>query len=141
MPIKIKPVPSSTQFDDKRFKKLNTEFGGKLFKPPFRMTIVGASGSGKTSFVYSLLDDIYHKYFDLIYIFSMTASSDDALAKIKCNDGEGPEIFHEFDLADFKDLIDEIQEEQEARKEEKKVPLRICMLFDDFICDKRIFNP
>lgn len=139
--LKIKPVPSITTYDDQRFKKLNKKYGGKLFKPPFRCTIVGSSGSGKTSFVYSLLDDIYHKYFDLIYIFSMTSSSDDALNKIKCYDGEGPEIFHDFNLDDFNDLIEEIQEEQENRKEEKKIPLRICMLFDDFITDKRLFNP
>ena len=62
----IEPIPSEILPEDKRFKALpHHEI---LFKPPFTAVAIGAIGSGKTSFCYSLIDKHYKNYFDEMFI-------------------------------------------------------------------------
>ena len=54
------------------------------------MIVLGQSGSGKSSFVYSVLKKYYNKFFDQILIFSGTVDSNSAWGRIKDHEGDAP---------------------------------------------------
>ena len=72
MPLTTRPIPSEILPVDKRFKKLE----GSEFLPRFPATIycVGGPGSGKSSYIYSLLNDWTRNYFDELLILGWSKS-------------------------------------------------------------------
>lgn len=138
--FKVNPIPQLMQFDDKRIKKLQERFKGNLFKGHRRQVIVGQSGSGKSSYVYTWFKKFMKKYYDQIYIISGTKSSDDAWKKIKTHDNEEPTMIHEYDQTELEELINEIEKEQDIRKEENEEPMRVAIVFDDMATDDRVMN-
>lgn len=71
--VKIEPIETKKSL----IKQPNCSINGTLPKHPFRLYIVGASGSGKTNCLVNLLKrkEFYKGYFDDIFVFSMTAMS------------------------------------------------------------------
>lgn len=127
----IDVMPSEILPKDKRFFKLpNNEI---LFKPPFTLCTIGAIGSGKTSFVYSLVNGIYKNYWDEVIVVCGTIDSKFAWENVK----QRNVLFtNTFDDDIFLDYMIEIEELQEKRKKENKFPLRILLLLDDIIFEQ-----
>jgi len=96
MEIKISGIPQAQDIPDNRWDKLHKKYPD-LPAPPFRMIVLGQSGSGKSSFVYSMLKKYYKGYFDQIVIFSGTVDSNSAWNKIKDHQGDSPQVFNEYD--------------------------------------------
>ena len=103
-----------------------------LFKPPFTCVAIGAIGSGKTSFGYSLLDKHYIRYFDEVVVISGTIDSKEAWEKVH----QRKIVFLDaFDENAFSAYIKQLEEDQEERKKKGKFPLRICLVMDDIIME------
>lgn len=124
----IDVMPSEVQKPDKRFLKLpNNDI---LFKPPFTMACIGAIGSGKTSFVYTLLNKLYKNYFDEVVVCCATLDSQ----KTWENMNQRSILFlNDFDDMAFLEYIKEIEQEQLKRESEGKYPLRIAIVLDDIV--------
>ena len=126
----IAPIPSELLPEDKRFMKLKHH--KVLFKPPFTAVTIGAIGSGKSSFGYSLLDKHYANYFDEVVVLSGTIDSKPSWEKIK----QKKVVFLDaFDEQAFHKYIKQLEEDQEERKEKGKFPIRVCLVMDDIVFD------
>ena len=124
----IDVMPSEIIGIDKRFVKLpNNEV---LFKPPFTLCTIGAIGSGKTSFLYSLVNSMYKKYYDEVIIFCGTLDSKAAWEGINQRNVLFSSTFDDEIIMNY---IKEIERVQEERKKKNKYPLRILMLLDDVV--------
>lgn len=124
----IKPIPSELLPEDKRFKKLKHH--KVLFKPPFTAVAIGAIGSGKSSFGYSLLNDHYANYFDELVVLSGTIDSKESWEKIK----QKKVVFLDgLDERSFSDYLRQLEQDQEERKQKGKFPVRVCLVMDDII--------
>lgn len=126
----IGPIPSEMLPEDKRFKKL--PHSDVLFKPPFTCAVLGAIGAGKTSFVYSLIDKHYKKYFDELVVISGTIDSKESWEKIN---QRNVVFLNALDDKSFKDYINDLELTQEKRKKEGKFPLRVLLVLDDIVFD------
>jgi hypothetical protein len=126
----IEPIPSELLPEDKRFKALpHHEI---LFKPPFTAVAIGAIGSGKSSFCYSLIDKHYKNYFDEVVVISGTIDSKESWEKVN----QRNVIFLDFfDESAFKEYIETLEKDQEERKKEGKFPTRVLLVLDDIIFD------
>ena len=104
---------------------------GILPTHPFRMYVVGASGSGKTNFVLNLLsrDDMYKEYFHSILVVSPTArhldATYDALRIPERN-------FFGCDSA----VLETIRDIQEERSVSGRETPRVLLLLDDIVSYK-----
>lgn len=110
---------------------------GILPEHPFRMYIVGASGSGKTNFMINLLTNkhMYQNYFDTILVISPTARRLDAsYSKLKLTDEH---YFHP--NIEVLQAIQDIQEEHVEKKGKNKSP-KILLIIDDIVSYKRFLN-
>lgn len=126
----ISPIPSELLPEDKRFMKLKHH--DVLFKPPFTAVTIGAIGSGKSSFGYSLLDKHYADYFDEVVVLSGTIDSQPSWEKIK----QKKVVFLDaFDEMAFHKYIKQLEEDQEERKAKGKFPIRVCLVMDDIVFD------
>lgn len=132
--IIIKGIPQSYDRKDKRWDKLKEKFP-QLPKPPFRMIVLGQSGSGKSSFVYSLLKRYYKRFFDQIIIFSGTIDSNDAWGSLKDHAGDPPQIFNEYNGEALEMYLDEIEMEHQKAMDDDEDPDRILLIFDDLVTD------
>jgi hypothetical protein len=125
---KISVMPSEDKGIDKRFLALpNNEI---LFKPPFTCAIIGAIGAGKTSFGYSLMNDIYKNYFDEVVIMCGTLDSKKAWENIN----QRAVIFLDhLDEDALKMYMDQLEKDQLERQEKNKFPVRVAMVLDDVV--------
>lgn len=111
---------------------------GVLPEHPFRMYIVGASGSGKSNFMLNLLtrDEFYKDYFDSILIISPTAANlDDTYRVLKLED----EHFYPVE----EEVLTTIMEIQESRIEEmggKQHAPKTLVIMDDIVSYKKFTN-
>jgi len=126
----IEPIPSEDLGEDKRFKKLPQH--ELLFPPPFTMCALGAIGSGKTSFVYTLVNKLYKGYFDECVVICGTVDSKDSWEKVH---QKNVLFLNVFDDKAFKEYISEIEETNEERKKKNKFPLRVLLVLDDIVMD------
>ena len=125
---KIEPIPSEIKMIDKRFLKLpDNEI---LFEPPFTMAVLGAIGSGKTSFIYTLVNKLYKKYWDEVVCIVATLDSKETWEKVN---QRSVLFLNAFDDAAVMDYIKEVEQEQLKRKEEGKHPLRVLLMLDDIV--------
>ena len=134
MEIKISGIPQAQDIPDNRWDKLHKKYPD-LPAPPFRMIVLGQSGSGKSSFVYSMLKKYYKGYFDQIVIFSGTVDSNSAWNKIKDHQGDSPQVFNEYDGQAVETYLEQIECEHTRAVGDGDHPNRILLVFDDLVCD------
>jgi len=128
MEPEILPIPSEALPEDKRFKKLPHH--EVIMKPPYTCCVLGAIGSGKSSFGFSMLDKHYKNYFDEVVVVCGTIDSKDSWEK--CN--QRKVVFLDvFDEVAFKTYISKLEEDQEERKAKGRFPLRVCLVLDDLV--------
>lgn len=103
---------------------------GILPKHPFRMYVVGASGSGKSNFILNLLTrkNMYKDYFDSILVVSPTAVHLDPNYKVL---DLPEEHFYEPD-EDVLERIMEVQQEVVEKKGKEKAP-KLLLVLDDIV--------
>jgi hypothetical protein len=121
----IKPMPLDNEKEDTKISKLDK----RLFGHPFRCVIVGSSGGGKSSFLYSLLSDkkMYADFFDKVLIWNGSPRYNTQFKKLK-----NVEVYNSFDPDEIKDIVSEIRIMQEQRKAENLRYYRILFVFDDY---------
>ena len=97
----------------------------------------GRSGSGKSNLMVNLLtrEQFYKGYFDLIFLFSPTAKSDDLAMYLKLPDKR---IFTDFN-SDALENIFNIQRDIIEKKGITKSP-KILIIFDDIISNVKFMN-
>jgi ABC-type glutathione transport system ATPase component len=126
MEPQIEPIPSENKKPDKRFLKLtNSDI---LFKPPFTAAVIGAIGSGKSSFVYTLVNKMYKNYWDECIIIVGTLDAKETWENIN---QRNVLFLNQFDDDAIMDYVKEIEQEQIKRREEGKSELRVLLLLDD----------
>lgn len=104
---------------------------------PFRLTVVGASGSGKTNLIANLLSrtEFYDGYFDKVYVFSPTVNVDKIWRSV--NITKAYEDFTNFSK-DLKEILD-VQAHNVEMKGIKRAP-RVMICIDDFAEIKQVAN-
>lgn len=127
----IDVIPSEFKEDDKRYLHL-CEKWPYLPKPPFVMGAVGMIGSGKTSFIYTMINKFYADYFDQVLIYNGTKDSNRSWERVKQRKVEVRNAFHE---GEFHAWYQAVMDDQERRVHEGKQRKRYCVLFDDMIAD------
>lgn len=129
-PFTIDPIPSEMVKDDKRFLKLpHNEI---LFKPPFTLCALGGIGSGKSSFVYTMVNKLYKNYWDEVVVVCATLDSQEVWEKVN---QRSVLFLNAFDDDAVMDYIKEIEQEQLKRVEAGKNRLRVLMVLDDIVFD------
>lgn len=129
--FKTELMPSENEEHLKRFYKLK---GHKyLVKPQFAMAVVGSAGCGKTSVIYTMMSKLYKGYFDMILIYSGTKDSQKAWESLGGKKNKNPTVIvkNEFEKQEFEELYNQSQEINNKRRDEKKLPLNILIVFDD----------
>ena len=126
----ILPIPSEELPEDKKYLKLPHH--KVLFKPPFTCVTIGAIGSGKSSFGFSLLDKHYKKYFDEVVVLCGTIDSRESWEGLNQKKVVFLDAFNEHD---FKEYIKQLEHDQEERKAKGKFPVRVCLVMDDIVFD------
>ena len=123
--LKIFPIPLENETEDKAIKKLDK----RLFGHPFRAVIVASSGGGKSSFIYSLLkqNKMYGNFFDKVLIWNGSPRYNDTFSKLK-----NAEVFNDYNEEEIQDLVTQIRQIQEERKNKGERYLRILFVFDDY---------
>lgn len=121
----IKPMPLDAEKEDTKIAKLDK----RLFGHPFRSVIVGSSGGGKSSFLYSLLSDkkMYADFFDKILIWNGSPRYNTQFRKLK-----NTEVYNNYDQEEIQGIVNEIRQMQEQRKAEGLRYFRILFVFDDY---------
>jgi len=102
-----------------------------LLPIPFSLLVVARKGSGKTVMVQYLLD-IYHKYFDNIYIISPTANLDFKWIKMieKLNIPH-EHVFEGYNEKKMSALLESIKNINEGKKNKDK--MKCLLIFDDAV--------
>lgn len=103
---------------------------GVVFKHPFRLYIVGASGSGKSNLLLNLMSrtEFYKGYFDEVFVISPTANElDDSYAILDLP----PERFFQPNV-EVLSVIESIQKKNIEKKGIGKSP-KVLIILDDII--------
>lgn len=125
----IEVIPSEQHTKpDKRFLALPDH--DKLIKPPFRMVLLGKSGSGKSSVLYTMIKTYYKKYFDIIVLFNGTPDSNEAWEAVS---RKRVTVLNEFSEESLTEFFNDVKADQLARVEAGEERWRILLLFDDMI--------
>ena len=129
---KINVIPSENRPPDSRIKKMKY----KHCMPSRNYLILGRAGSGKSSFLYTLLTDVFvygknkKSVFDEMIILLGTQDSVSSFQSIKC---KNKVILHEFDADDFEEYLEDLKKHQMDKIESGKPALNICLVADDFV--------
>lgn len=128
--LKIKVMPSEHKTEDKRIKKIKYE----LPKIPSNMLFCARAGGGKTSLLYTMLNEGYivngKSIFDECIIFLGTLDGVDAFKELPI---KNIIVLHEFNANDFETYLEDLKAHQMERIEKKKRPLNTLLVFDDFL--------
>ena len=105
-----------------------------LPKLPANIMVLGRAGSGKSSCVFSMLNDGYtvrgKSVFDEIIIYLGTLDSVHSFESLPC---ENVVVLHEFVASEFEEYLSDLKEAQMARLTAGKPPLNVAIVFDDFV--------
>lgn len=125
------PIPSETRPTDKRFAKLKHN---ELLPNPCGdvLLALGSTGSGKSSFIWSLLNNFMKRYFDEVVIFTGTADSVATWEKVQ---QRNVVVLNGYDDTVFREYLNDLEKEQLQRREEGKYERRVCVMFDDMVAD------
>lgn len=126
--LKLEPIPSEIKKETNKDKNLSKMIPRPL---PFSWIVCGAVGSGKSSLLYSMINNKsgwFKNYFDKITIFQSTIDSNDTWEKIP-----KVEVINEFNEDYLKAYYDQIQEQQQTLRESKKRLFNYLLIFDDMI--------
>jgi len=128
--MEIKPPPET----DEQIPQCPYAEAGVVPKHPFRLLVVGVSGSGKTVLVTHLVRTVYKGYFDRVVIFSPTAENDPAYKGLTKKRDFKKELKGE-------DLEQLFQTQKNKVKAQGKVHApRMLIIFDDIIADAKFMN-
>jgi hypothetical protein len=128
--MEIKPPKDN----DGKIPQVDLAERGIVPKHPFRLLLVGTSGSGKSVVVSHLLRNVYNGYFDRLVIFSPTAHNDPAYKGITARNDFRKELVPR--------EIENLFQTQESKVKcygKAKAP-RMCILFDDVIAENKFMN-
>ena len=120
-------IPSENRGKDRKWEKLNLKF----FKPPFILLAVGAVGSGKSSYCYSIVKN-FQKYFDLLLVITGTRDSNkcwEDLETKKLN----VVVKNQFEEDTLTDLVEDLENTNEDARREKKKTTKTLMILDDVV--------
>jgi len=131
MSLETVPIPSESRPIDKRFNKLKHH---ELLPSPCGSVILamGSTGSGKSSFIWSLLNNWMKNYFDEIVIFTGTA---DSVATWEKLNQRNVVVLNGYDDIVFREYLNDLEKEQLQRRIDGKYERRVCVLFDDMVAD------
>jgi hypothetical protein len=128
MSLQIEAIPSEDRGVDDRFEKLpNKEI---LPKPPFTMLALGIIGSGKSSLIYSMINNWYKNYYDEVIIYSGVVDANESWNSVK---QKKVLVLNEWNEQDFLEYFKKLEDDQMKRLSEKKPLLRVCIVMDDMI--------
>jgi len=132
MSFQIRPIPSEDKPRDPRLDKMKHK--DILPRLPANIMCLGRAGAGKSSCVYSLLNDGYtvkgKSVFDEIIVYLGTLDSVHSFKSLPC---KNVVILHEFIPEEFEQYLEDLKEHQMERLEKGKAPLNTCIVFDDFV--------
>ena len=130
--LEIKPIPSETKPISKKLLKMKHK--DILPKIPSNITLLGRCGSGKSSALYTMLNEGYvtekGSVFDEMIIYLGTLDSVETFKKLPC---KNLIICHEFVAEHFQEYLDNLKKHQMERLEKNKPCLNVCIVFDDFV--------
>jgi hypothetical protein len=129
--LPLEMIPSEKRPDDLRFAKL--PFKDKIPKPPFTLLIVAPIGQGKSSMIYTMLNNWYKGYFDELVVYNGTKDSNDAWLNLPSKEVI---LMNEWDETDFFDYVKALEVSQLRKIREGKPPQNVCIVMDDMITDK-----
>jgi GTPase SAR1 family protein len=133
MELPINVIPAESKPQDKRMSQLNHPYLPKL---PANIMILGQCGSGKSSILYSLLQDGYtygkkkKSIFDEGIVYLGTQDAVEAFHKLPIKNHI---VLHEFDPDDFESYLDDLKRHQMEKLERNKAPMNTILIFDDFV--------
>jgi hypothetical protein len=132
--MSLKIVPIETKATEIRSPPLMEQIN---LKHPFSLFLCGNTGSGKSVLAMNLLKQpqMYGKYFDQIYLFSITGKADDTF---KCLNLKKSNIITD-NMIQKLDKIMKTQLEKVEQKGIEKAP-KICILFEDLTANKKLMN-
>lgn len=118
-------MPMESEVKDPKIAALDN----RLFGHPFRSVIVASSGGGKSSFLYTLLNDakMYKGFFDKILIWNGSPRYNSQFNKLK-----NVEVYNSFDPEEITNIVNEVRQIQMERKANNQRYYRILLVFDDF---------
>jgi len=123
-------MPSENKKEDvRRIKYIPEQLKTSM---PLVAYVVGPRGSGKSSLLYSMLNDWLKDYYHLIIIFTGTADSVHAFEKLQ-NKKTSVLVYTNYTNKLLEDLYNVIKELQIERRNNNKSEYHICMVFDDML--------
>jgi len=128
--LPMEMMPSEKRPVDKRFFKL--KYADKIAKPPFTMLIVAPIGQGKSSTIYTMLNNWYKGYIDELVVYNGTKDSNRAWLDLPAKEVI---LLNNWDEKEFFDYVKALEEDQQARIDDGKPPLNVFIVFDDMITD------
>lgn len=126
--VKIMPSENKKQ-DNRRNKFIPEQLKSSM---PLVAYIVGPRGSGKSSMLYSMLDEWLKGYYHLIIIFTGTADSVHAFEQLQ-DKKTSVLVYTNYTNQLLEDLYNVIKDLQEERRKNKKSEYHVCMVFDDML--------
>jgi len=131
MPLNTVAIPSETRATDKRLHKL--KHYERLPNPCGDVILcMGSTGSGKSSFIWSLLNNWMKNYFDEVVVITGTADSVTTWEKLN---QRNVVVLNGYDDAVFREYLNDLEKEQVKRRDEGKYERRVCVMFDDMVAD------
>lgn len=127
----IQPPPSEARPPDRRFERLPHK--DVLLRPPFTMQVLGRIGAGKTSLLWSMLSDLYRRYWDEVVIWSGSMDSREHWLGLAPKAQRRVAVVHDYDEESLSQYLRQLQLDQKERMDNGKQPLRIALIFDDMI--------
>ena len=132
--MNIEIFPTENKPKDKKYDKLKILYSW-IPIPPFRIVVIGCTGSGKSSMVYSLVKTYQQKeYFNYIKIYNKSIDAVDGWSSLSTKNSTIT-IQSNFDNNELKMLLKNIEQIQEEQKEKKRKPIKTLIIFDDMIGD------
>ena len=133
MDLKIKPIPSESKPLDKKLAKMKHK--DILPKIPSNIMLLGRCGSGKSSALYTMLNEGYvttkgKSVFHEMIIYLGTMDSVETFKKLPC---KNLIVCHEFVAEHFEEYLNDLKKHQMERLEKGKSCLNVCIVFDDFV--------